>query len=140
MCCPPAESTIPGPGGRQTSAVERHIDGPHRGASFRTGVRVPVKGSAVPATRVGFIGLGVMGYPMAGHLAAAGHDVTCFDIDPAMRDRMRDACPAAGAADDVAAVGAASDVVITMLPDGEQVRQVALDAGGLSSRWHPDRS
>jgi 3-hydroxyisobutyrate dehydrogenase len=92
---------------------------------------VPMKGSARSATRVGFIGLGVMGYPMAGHLAAAGLDVTCFDTDPAMRDRMRDAWPATGVADDVAAVGAASDVVITMLPDGEQVRQVALDAGGL---------
>jgi 3-hydroxyisobutyrate dehydrogenase len=81
--------------------------------------------------RVGFVGLGVMGYPMAGHLAAAGLSVTCFDTDPAMRDRMRDTWPAAGVADDVASVGAASDVVITMLPDGERVRQVALDTGGL---------
>ncbi len=81
--------------------------------------------------RVGFVGLGVMGYPMAGHLAAAGLSMTCFDTDAAMRDRMRDTWPAAGVADDVAAVGAASDVVITMLPDGEHVRQVALDSGGL---------
>jgi 3-hydroxyisobutyrate dehydrogenase len=81
--------------------------------------------------RVGFVGLGVMGYPMAGHLAAAGLSVTCFDADPAMRDRMRDTSPAAGVADDVTSVGAASDVVITMLPDGEHVRQVALDSGGL---------
>ncbi|HEX4982587.1 MAG TPA: NAD(P)-dependent oxidoreductase [Ilumatobacteraceae bacterium] len=87
--------------------------------------------SSVPAIRVGFIGLGVMGYPMAGHLAAAGLAVTCFDTDPAMRDRMRDTWPAARVADDVAAVGAASDVVITMLPDGQRVREVALDAGGL---------
>jgi 3-hydroxyisobutyrate dehydrogenase-like beta-hydroxyacid dehydrogenase len=29
--------------------------------------------------RVGFIGLGVMGYPMAGHLAHAGHDVSVFN-------------------------------------------------------------
>jgi len=81
--------------------------------------------------RIGFVGLGVMGYPMAGHLAAAGLSVTCFDTDPAMRDRMRDTWPAAGVASDVAAVGAASDVVITMLPDGEHVRHVALDSGGL---------
>ncbi len=87
--------------------------------------------------RVGFIGLGVMGYPMAGHLAAAGLRVTCFDTDPAMRDRMRDVWPTAGVADDVAAVGAASDVVITMLPDGERVRQVALDSGGLITSMAP---
>jgi 3-hydroxyisobutyrate dehydrogenase len=82
-------------------------------------------------SRVGFIGLGVMGYPMAGHLAAAGLELTCFDTDPAMRDRMREAWPKAGVTDDVAAVGAGCDVVITMLPDGERVRQVALDTGGL---------
>jgi 3-hydroxyisobutyrate dehydrogenase len=82
--------------------------------------------------RVGFIGLGVMGFPMAGHLAAAGFDVTCFDTDPTMRDRMRDAWPTTGVMDDVGAVGAVSDVVITMLPDGERVRRVALDSGGLA--------
>ena len=81
--------------------------------------------------QVGFIGLGVMGNPMVGHLAAAGIGLTCFDTDPAMRGRIRDTWPAAGIADDVASVGAASDVVITMLPDGERVRQVALDTGGL---------
>ncbi len=63
-------------------------------------------GPAGTQAQVGFIGLGVMGYPMAGHLAAAGLGLTCFDTDPAMRDRMRDAWPAAGVADDVAAVGA----------------------------------
>ena len=91
----------------------------------------PSEGPAGTRRQVGFIGLGVMGYPMAGHLAAAGLGLTCFDTDPAMRDRMRDTWPAAGVADDVAAVGAGSDIVITMLPDGERVRQVALDAGGL---------
>ena len=32
-----------------------------------------------PATRVAFLGLGVMGFPMAGHLAKAGHDVTVYN-------------------------------------------------------------
>lgn len=91
----------------------------------------PDNGQSATTVQVGFIGLGVMGYPMAGHLAAAGYELTCFDTDPAMRDRMRDAWPKTGVADDVAAVGAASDIVITMLPDGERVRQVALDSGGL---------
>lgn len=34
---------------------------------------------SVPATKVAFIGLGVMGFPMAGHLARAGHDVTVYN-------------------------------------------------------------
>ncbi|MEO7854390.1 MAG: NAD(P)-binding domain-containing protein, partial [Rubrivivax sp.] len=34
---------------------------------------------AVPARRVAFLGLGVMGYPMAGHLARAGHQVTVYN-------------------------------------------------------------
>ena len=36
----------------------------------------PKSYEAAPATRVAFLGLGVMGYPMAGHLALAGHQVT----------------------------------------------------------------
>ena len=38
---------------------------------------------AAPSTRVAFIGLGVMGYPMAGHLAQAGHAVTVYNRNPA---------------------------------------------------------
>ena len=37
----------------------------------------------IPARRVAFIGLGVMGYPMAGHLARAGHQVTVYNRSPA---------------------------------------------------------
>jgi glutamyl-tRNA reductase len=35
--------------------------------------------AAVPARKVAFLGLGVMGYPMAGHLARAGHSVTVYN-------------------------------------------------------------
>ena len=38
---------------------------------------------AAPPTRVAFIGLGVMGYPIAGHLALAGHSVTVYNRNPA---------------------------------------------------------
>ena len=37
----------------------------------------------VPARRVAFLGLGVMGHPMAGHLARAGHQVTVYNRSPA---------------------------------------------------------
>jgi 3-hydroxyisobutyrate dehydrogenase len=98
---------------------------------------VSTDGSARRRERIGFVGLGVMGFPMAGHLAAAGFDVTCFDANPAMRERMHHAWPLTNVVDELADVGAASDVVITMLPDGEHVRQVAVEPGGLVEAMPP---
>ena len=52
---------------------------------------------------IGFIGLGVMGAPMAGHLARAGHRLTLLDADGAVARRLADqlgsACQAAGISD-----------------------------------------
>ena len=79
--------------------------------------------------RIGFIGLGIMGHPMAGHLAKAGYAMSAFDADPAAIERLRDVHPVVEAADSAAAVGAESDIVLTMLPDGEVVQQVALGPG-----------
>ncbi len=79
--------------------------------------------------RIGFIGLGNMGLPMAKNLLHAGHAVVGFDVVPAALEA------AAGAGLEV--VAAATDVlsdveaVITMLPAGEHVRAVYLDADGL---------
>jgi 2-hydroxy-3-oxopropionate reductase len=72
--------------------------------------------------RVGFIGLGIMGRPMAGHLLAAGLPVTVHSRSPGPVDEL----VAAGAApaSSPAEVAAASDVVITMLPDTPDVVQV----------------
>ena len=39
-------------------------------------------------TRIGFIGLGIMGSPMAAHLVAAGHDVTGFDLSSASLEKL----------------------------------------------------
>ncbi len=68
--------------------------------------------------KIGFIGLGNMGGPMAANLAAAGHDVTGFDPAGTSAEGVR----AATSAED-AAKGA--DVVITMLPNGDILRSVA---------------
>jgi len=81
--------------------------------------------------RLGFVGLGVMGYPMAGHLAKAGYEMTVFDASPAAIDRLREVHPSVTVAATPAAVGAAADIVVTMLPDGQVVQQVALGPGGL---------
>ncbi len=68
--------------------------------------------------KIGFIGLGNMGAPMAANLAAAGHEVTGYDVAGAVAAGVAGAPCAAEAA-------AQADVVITMLPNGEILRAVA---------------
>jgi 3-hydroxyisobutyrate dehydrogenase len=82
--------------------------------------------------RVGFIGLGIMGGPMASHLAAAGYPLSVYDLDPTAAERLLKIHPGVGVGTDPASVGQHVDVAITMLPDGEQVRQVALGPNGLA--------
>ena len=85
---------------------------------------------------IGFIGLGVMGAPMAGHLARAGHSLTLLDANA---DTARDlaATLSAKAAVTPAEVAARSDIVITMLPNGSVVQQVALGEQGLLQALRP---
>jgi 3-hydroxyisobutyrate dehydrogenase len=87
--------------------------------------------------RIGFIGLGIMGHPMAGHLAKADYQLTVYDVDPAAIERVRANHPDAMAAGNPAAVGATSDIVITMLPDGKCVQDVAIGPGGLIESMAP---
>src|SRR5690606_33668294 len=81
--------------------------------------------------RIGFIGLGVMGTPMAGHLAAAGHALVVLDVDRTKAQRLAERHADVVVAGTPKEVAAAADVVITMLPSGEYVRDVALGANGL---------
>lgn len=80
--------------------------------------------------RIGFVGLGVMGTPMSGHLADAGYQVAVYDIDEATANRLAANKPVS-VAETPAALAAQSDVVITMLPDGNVVRAVTLEDDGL---------
>jgi 3-hydroxyisobutyrate dehydrogenase len=80
-------------------------------------------------TRIGFIGIGNMGAPMAANLARAGYRVTVFDIDVARAQQFASE-HGAHATDDLAALGASSDMVITMLPTGREVRQALFDLQG----------
>jgi 3-hydroxyisobutyrate dehydrogenase-like beta-hydroxyacid dehydrogenase len=81
---------------------------------------------------IGFIGLGVMGAPMATHLARAGHRLALLDRDSAAAQQLAATLgPPARALATPAEVGRASEVVITMLPDGGVVQQVALGEQGL---------
>lgn len=86
--------------------------------------------------KIGFIGLGNMGLPMARNLAKAGHEVRGFDLSAdamaaAARGKVTQASSAAEAATD-------ADFVITMLPAGQHVRDAWLGAGGLAAAARPD--
>jgi 2-hydroxy-3-oxopropionate reductase len=83
------------------------------------------------AEHIGFIGLGVMGKPMAKHLVSAGHRLTVHNRSRGAVDEL--AAAGAAAAGSPAEVARASDVVITMLPDTPDVeRAIAGDNGVLS--------
>ena len=80
-------------------------------------------------TTVGFIGLGIMGAPMAEHLIAAGHQVAGFSLGDEWAARLS----AAGGrvAADIADAVADADVVITMLPNHPEVEAVVLGEKGV---------
>lgn len=81
--------------------------------------------------RIGFVGLGNMGGPMARNLLKAGHAVTAFDLVPAALDALIGVGAARAASAAEAADGA--EVVITMLPAGQHVRDAWLGAGGMAA-------
>jgi 3-hydroxyisobutyrate dehydrogenase len=85
--------------------------------------------------KVAFIGIGNMGKPMATNIAKRGHEVFLFDANPAS---------AASAAREMGAavLGSLSqisvaDVIVTMLPDGNVVREVALGENGIAAAAKP---
>ena len=82
--------------------------------------------------RVGFIGLGNMGRPMASNLVRKGFPLVAFDVNPVPL-RQLEALGARSAAD-CAALAGDSDVVVTMLPDSASVDAVLLGPDGVLSR------
>ena len=84
--------------------------------------------------KVGFVGLGVMGAPMATHLAKAGYEMSLYDIDREALHRLSEVGTVAASPREVAE---RSDIVITMLPDGKVVREVALGEHGLIEGLQP---
>lgn len=84
---------------------------------------------------VGFIGLGLMGRPMALNLLKGGHRLVVHNRSQAAVESVVGAGAARGR--DAADVAAQSDVVITMLPDTPDVRQVIAGPGGVLSALRP---
>lgn len=81
---------------------------------------------------IGFIGLGIMGKPMVRNLAKAGFSVVVHNRSRAAVDELTAELPAVTAADSPAAVAAAAEIVITMLPDSPDVQAVVFGDHGLA--------
>tara|TARA_B100000749_G_C17999604_1_gene290774 strand:- start:154 stop:414 length:261 start_codon:yes stop_codon:yes gene_type:complete len=76
------------------------------------------------ADQIGFIGLGIMGKPMARNLLKAGYSLTVYDIVGSNQEEVvTDGATAASSSKEVAA---ASDTIITMLPDSADSEKVIL--------------
>jgi 3-hydroxyisobutyrate dehydrogenase len=86
-------------------------------------------------TKVGFIGLGNMGMPMAQNLLKAAYEVTGFDLNVDATERL--AASGGSTANSIADACKTAEVVITMLPAGEQVREAYLGAGGALATVDP---
>jgi len=79
--------------------------------------------------KIGFIGLGIMGKPMARNLLKAGHEVVCYDIIRQNVDAVASA--GAGAAGSAKAVAERCPIIITMLPNSPHVKEAVLGADGV---------
>jgi 3-hydroxyisobutyrate dehydrogenase len=90
------------------------------------------------AKRIGFIGLGRMGQPMARRLVQAGYGVTGYDIrEDALASARRDGV-VAGA--DIAEAARAAGVLITILPDGPAVERAVYGEAGLLAAARPGQT
>lgn len=86
--------------------------------------------------RIGFVGLGHMGLPMAINLVKAGHSVTGFDLQPQTLEILIEAGGAAAKTIQQTAVN--QEIIITMLQTGQQVRDVCLADNGLFAMASPN--
>ncbi len=88
------------------------------------------------AERVAFVGLGVMGFPMAGWLAEAGHSVTVYNRTRAKAEDWAERY-AGSVAGSLAEAAAAADIVLTCVGDDPDVREIVLAADGLIQAMRP---
>lgn len=89
--------------------------------------------------RVAVIGLGVMGGPIARHVAAAGHELTIYNRSPARLERWQEANPAVAArvASSPADAASQAGVVITCVGDDDDLADVVLGPQGVFTKLKP---
>ena len=85
--------------------------------------------------KIGFIGLGIMGKPMAANLLKAGYSLTVYDIMPGPVEELK--VLGAAAAGSCAEVARQSDVLITMLPNSPQVLEAVTGPEGVLEGARP---
>lgn len=81
------------------------------------------------STTIGFIGIGIMGKPMARNLMKAGHELVVYNRTPGPMNEL--AAEGTKATSSPRAVAEQSDVIITMLPDSPQVQEVMTGENGV---------
>ena len=80
-------------------------------------------------SRIGFIGVGNMGLPMSANLVKAGHTVHAYDVVPAnLKQAEEEGSVAVGS---IAEACDGAEAVISILPEGEHVRDVYLSESGV---------
>lgn len=84
--------------------------------------------------KIGLIGLGIMGKPMAKNLLKAGYDLTVSDLNQAAVKEVAD-CGAKAASN--AEIGRTCDLVLTMVPNSPQVKAVMLGENGVAAYMRP---
>jgi 2-hydroxy-3-oxopropionate reductase len=87
-------------------------------------------------TKVGFIGLGIMGRPMAGHLADGGHELFVFDLNPPPQELLGKGVKACKSGKEVAQ---AAEVIITMVPDTPHVGAALFGENGVAEGLSPGK-
>ena len=80
--------------------------------------------------KLGFIGLGIMGRPMAKNLLKAGVEVVCADLN---KEAVADVVANGGVEASYAEIGEQCEVIITMVPSGPIVQSILFDEGGVAS-------
>lgn len=86
--------------------------------------------------KVGFIGLGIMGKPMAGHLIKDGFDTYLYDLNMEAVDEL--VTTGGKACNSVVEIAKKCNIIITMLPTAEHVSHVLFDEEGIAKNGNPD--
>ena len=80
-------------------------------------------------SKIGFIGLGIMGKPMALNLVRAGFELMVSDLNPEAVQALTEAGAEEGSYEEI---GKCCEIIFTILPNGAIVKQVLFEAGGVS--------
>ena len=87
--------------------------------------------------KVAFLGLGVMGYPMAGHLARAGHQVTVYNRSAAKAQAWLAECPGHASAPTPREAAAGADIVFACVGNDDDLRSIVLGPDGAFAGMKP---